>query len=526
MEAERLRDENLLKSANALEDFNRRATESYNRFALLEASAKKAFGGYGGFKKLLASDREWPQPDLSADENQLLEQLQQLEKKLENDLHRFRTRFPAFVFRFLPIWLWAVLLLGFAVAVPAFQHFGIKGLPMSYAGISAGAFVVVFIGYLIGGKQNSAPAREIAGNLAKSRWWLNACFEKAKTRAQQEQLRFRNETADAIHGMNQQWKHSVKEAIEMRGVRPIKIGEKAQRAFQKNEHIHEVRLQRLNNDFAMTRAHLRAEAEHAAKGLAEAHQSKMARLQSEFDSQWSAMESEWKQIVEPIYASIRAANEFAEKLFPPWEIPLWQNWDPPLEFKNAAKFGTLEVDMAKAAEAVPRDQRLALPGPENISIPLLLSYPLQGSILFEATKTGHEDAIAAINNIIFRLLSTNPPGKLSFTIFDPVGLGQNFAGAHAPGRLRGKPHQQPHLDADRADRGKARRAERAHGEGHPDVSPQRIRNHRRIQRAGRQHRREISFPRRRRFPGELQRDRRPSACATSPPAARAAGFTC
>lgn len=256
LEAERLRDENLLKSANALEDFNRRATESYNRFALLEASAKKAFGGYGGFKKLLASDREWPQPDLSADENQLLEQLQQLEKKLENDLHRFRTRFPAFVFRFLPIWLWAVLLLGFAVAVPAFQHFGIKGLPMSYAGISAGAFVVVFIGYLIGGKQNSAPAREIAGNLAKSRWWLNACFEKAKTRAQQEQLRFRNETADAIHGMNQQWKHSVKEAIEMRGVRPIKIGEKAQRAFQKNEHIHEVRLQRLNNDFAMTRAHL------------------------------------------------------------------------------------------------------------------------------------------------------------------------------------------------------------------------------------------------------------------------------
>ena len=32
-----------------------------------------------------------------------------------------------------------------------------------------------------------------------------------------------------------------------------------------------------------------------------------------------------------------------------------------------------------------------------------------------------------MNNIIFRLLSTTPPGKLSFTIFDPVGLGQNFA---------------------------------------------------------------------------------------------------
>ena len=140
------------------------------------------------------------------------------------------------------------------------------------------------------------------------------------------------------------------------------------------------------------------------------------------------MVAEWKGIVEPIYASIRAANEFSEKMFPPWEIPLWKDWDPPLEFKNAAKFGSLDVDMSKAAEAMPKDPRLALPGPANFSVPLLLTYPLQGSILFETPKVGHEEAIAAINNIIFRLLSTNPAGKLSFTIFDPVGLGQNFAG--------------------------------------------------------------------------------------------------
>src|SRR5579871_5037000 len=106
IEAERVRDENLIASANALEDFNRRATETANRFGELEVSAKSAFGGYGGFKKLLDPNREWPQPDLSGDENQLLGQLEQLEKKLEGDLGRFRTRFPAMIFRFPPIWLW------------------------------------------------------------------------------------------------------------------------------------------------------------------------------------------------------------------------------------------------------------------------------------------------------------------------------------------------------------------------------------------------------------------------------------
>jgi len=428
LEAERVRDEKLTAAATALEDFNRRAQETGERVAALEMSARKAFAGYGKFRKWLAPEREWPQPDLSGDENQLLDELHRLEKKTEEDISRFRGLFPAAIFRFLPIWIWGVLLLGFAAAVPVLPQLGIKNVPLLYAGISAGAFVLVLIAYFIGGQQGNALAKEIAGNLAKSRWLLSAGLEKAKTRNQQDQQRLRNETADAIAAMNQRWKHSVKEAIELRGTRPVKIDEKARRAFAKNEAARDVKLRDLQRDHGQRMARLRAEADAAAKELQDTHRAKIGRLETEFQSLWAAMEAEWKGIVEPIYNSVRAANEFAKQLFPPWEIPLWKDWDPPLEFKNAAKFGTLDVDMAKAAEAMPKDARLALPGPAKFSVPLLLSYPLQGSILFETPKTGHDEAIAAINNIIFRLLSTNPAGKLSFTIFDPVGLGQNFAG--------------------------------------------------------------------------------------------------
>jgi DNA segregation ATPase FtsK/SpoIIIE, S-DNA-T family len=428
LEAERVRDEKLAAAAAALEDFNQRTAEASERLAQLEAAAHKAFGGYGKSRKLLAADREWPQPDLSPDENHLLEELHRLEKKTEDDLGRFGTLFPAVIFRFLPIWLWAVLLLGFAAAVPVLPQLGVKNVPIFYAGISAGAFVLVLIAYLFAGQQGKALAHEIAGNLAKSRWLAGACLEKAKTRYQQDQHRLRNETADAIQAMNQRWKHSVKEAIELRGTRPVKIDDKARRAFQKNEEQQQAKLRRLDENHAQTLTRLRAEAEAEAKELFDTHQSKIARLETEFQALWSAQQAEWKAIVEPIYQSIRAANEFAAKLFPPWEIPLWKDWEPPLEFKNAARFGTLEVDMAKAAAAIPKDPRLALPGSATLSVPLLLTYPQQGSILFESSKTGHDEAVAAINNIIFRLLSTNPAGKLSFTIFDPVGLGQNFAG--------------------------------------------------------------------------------------------------
>jgi len=112
LEAERVRDENLVATAAAFEDINRRVGESQNRFAELEVSAHKAFSGYSGFRKLLGADREWPQPDLSPDENQLLAELNRLEKKIGDDISRFRGLFPAAIFRALPIWLWGIFIVG------------------------------------------------------------------------------------------------------------------------------------------------------------------------------------------------------------------------------------------------------------------------------------------------------------------------------------------------------------------------------------------------------------------------------
>ncbi len=124
---------------------------------------------------------------------------------------------------------------------------------------------------------------------------------------------------------------------------------------------------------------------------------------------------------------MREVNDAAEKLCPAWDAAHWKNWTPPLEFQNAVKFARLEAGVEKFVGALPKDPRLKWFGPATLSAPLALVCPAQGSILFESGKTGGDEAFGAINNIIFRLLATTPPGKLSFTIFDPVGLGQNFA---------------------------------------------------------------------------------------------------
>jgi hypothetical protein len=140
------------------------------------------------------------------------------------------------------------------------------------------------------------------------------------------------------------------------------------------------------------------------------------------------MAREWESILAPIYSSFEMHTRQARELFPPWlEVPL-ADWTPPDEFHGAAQFGALTVDLPTLTGTMPKDKRLVLPGPAQFTLPLALACPQEGSLVIETTDQGHDAAVGALNNTILRLLATNPPGRLAFTILDPVGLGQNFAG--------------------------------------------------------------------------------------------------
>jgi DNA segregation ATPase FtsK/SpoIIIE, S-DNA-T family len=63
----------------------------------------------------------------------------------------------------------------------------------------------------------------------------------------------------------------------------------------------------------------------------------------------------------------------------------------------------------------------------QFSIPAILSFLNGKCLLFQATAEAKKKAIEAIQSVMLRLLATIPPGKLRFTLIDPIGLGQNVA---------------------------------------------------------------------------------------------------
>jgi DNA segregation ATPase FtsK/SpoIIIE-like protein len=424
MDTERRRDTELANAAAKLENLQARLAENREVFDRLEKNARSAFRGYGKFRRLLSPNRQWHEQALPPNDDHLFDDLNRLESQTRDELDRFQTILLPKIFKFVPMWLLTILLLlAFGISVPLLHP------PYPAAGAALAILWAVFLViHQIGKHHGGRSANTIAGDLARARRWNDLAFAKAGLRYQQEQERIQEEFEEANRSLNQEWKQSVKAAVDSRGARAQKVDDKGFRALKANERIFGAKLGKAQSEHTSSVTQLRDAADAQARQSADTHAEKMARLTAEYETRWQTLQTEWENGIRPIHETIRAANATAEELFPDWQQPVWKQWALPEEFKNAAKFGRVEVDVEKLVGVAPKDKRLALPFPASFSIPLLLKYPGQGSIIFETGKIGGDEAVAAINNIIFRLLSVHPPGKLSFTIFDPVGLGQNFAG--------------------------------------------------------------------------------------------------
>ncbi|MFB3430149.1 MAG: FtsK/SpoIIIE domain-containing protein [Phycisphaerales bacterium] len=128
--------------------------------------------------------------------------------------------------------------------------------------------------------------------------------------------------------------------------------------------------------------------------------------------------------------------------FPDWSDSAWAAWSPPHRSLGAAKFGRVRLDLAELPGGLPDSDDLPLPRHARADLPALLEMPRHASLLLEypasddrkarrdteSLSEARAQAIQTLQAVMLRMLTSLPPAKCRFTIIDPVGLGQNFAG--------------------------------------------------------------------------------------------------
>ncbi len=385
--------------------------------AALERRARAYFAGSWRFLRLLRTEEKAESP--AGEPNRIYGELAGEISRTEAALAKFRTHPLPRMFSLLPLPVWWALI-GLAAFLLADSE--VLNPAVAIGGALAGSVIFTVL-HEIGKRRSREDAVTVANHLHAARRLAVACRTAAETTHTRDIARSEHEHSRAAAEIAQELARADTVSEDFRRASEKKLEVQVPRAAARNDAILQAGLDRIASEIQLRDELTRQGADAARIGIERTREEATATLAADANFRWQALEEDWRKQLVPLYRAIAEIETSASEIFPPWSEEFVGSWQPPVLFTPATFFARLEFSLKR--EDSPR---LALPGPAEISVPLALSYPDEGSLLIESNDSGAHDVTDTLNAIILRLLATTPPGKLSFTIIDPVGLGQNFAG--------------------------------------------------------------------------------------------------
>jgi hypothetical protein len=297
------------------------------------------------------------------------------------------------------------------------------------AGVSGVFRAVPLAGRMFKGdayRQSDAAVQAAAAGLAKAR----ACYRRCRELVQERCGRAREEAAAVMEacGREVQSEWAGIDAVESaeRARLERKVAGQTQRLGARVEEIFAQRTQRLHAKRLAAEQETETVAEPELAAVRAAASAELEAEETAAQAAWAAFEAEWESVMGPMGRRLAMLGEAPALRALPWTEVRPESWEPPVAFPAAASIGSVALDLAAVPGALP--QQLRLPGPSAVRIPLPLVFPARGCLVLESGETCAGVPMDIFSNVILRLLTVTPPGKLALTILDPVGLGQSFAG--------------------------------------------------------------------------------------------------
>jgi energy-coupling factor transporter ATP-binding protein EcfA2 len=161
------------------------------------------------------------------------------------------------------------------------------------------------------------------------------------------------------------------------------------------------------------------------KAVEDAVAERMAAATTARDSAWKAMAEAWNTTTAAVARTFTELRAEGAAAFPAWgdisARPLAER------VPAGVRFGDLTAELSAVTDAVPTDPRLAPPAELAGPVPAFLPFSERCSVLLRCRDEGRAAGVNALQAIMLRFLTGLPPGKVRFTIVDPIGLGDNFA---------------------------------------------------------------------------------------------------
>jgi hypothetical protein len=389
-----------------------------------------------GQRKVIASGKEVPSPGLS--DNCTLKDLRECVAQAEALFMRLKgARLP----RLGRVWIFAILFLVLA-AIP----FAVVLIPnpsarlterrnLNLLAIGVGAAVVVdgalfFWVSLLARVQLRRIYRPLCRAVADAQVMARHCHNAANERHEQQRALVAASKAKREASLGRLKDKQQRRLTDLTAHRDNiirQVEEKIPRLLAELKQRRDADVRQTEEKYRRLLAEIQQRYDTDSRRLEETHARQVQENQSRHQKDWQSLATGWHQGLAQRHTAIAEVNQESSRLFPAWSDPSWKDWSPTRTVPPAIRFGEYTVSLSEFPNGVPEDQRLRPQVPLHFSLPALLRFPQRCSVLFRAAQEGRTQAIKALQALMLRLLTSIPPGKVRFTIIDPVGLGENFA---------------------------------------------------------------------------------------------------
>jgi len=418
------------KADAGLATFQKAWDEAVDGTAFTSGALDAAFRGYGSLHRLLTHPVESTVPLPESSAQPLLQQALKLKEEIDAALARFRRApLPRLFSAISPWWLGGLALGAHAAAFFLLPTFTSTSLAWQNAVLSLGVTWVLLIAvHWVGGRLARLGAQLLARDITRARTWLEAAHHVAHGEHQQELKRQAAQAQTRSEELQRQYEATRAEAERRRSELKDRIEQRQARAFEANDRLLQNGVSSGQRALQLELAQLEEQANSRRTALETDPAAGSSGQSSAPSDVYAPIVRNWNEQVCDAYTTLANSATAVTREFPDWTDSSWDRWTPPQQFPAAAPLGYLEVDLAQTTGGLPVEPRFQLPASDRLRLPLLLTLPDQGSVVFESQEGGRDIALASLNNLVLRLLLAAPPGRVLFTILDPVGLGESFAG--------------------------------------------------------------------------------------------------
>lgn len=187
-------------------------------------------------------------------------------------------------------------------------------------------------------------------------------------------------------------------------------------------------LHRLDFETNSAAEKLRAESDASHSKLKEQHAAKSAAEQRDYNTTLEQLASAWTAELAQFKDFVEEVNRPFREMQASINSSSIENLKLPDKFPGNVPVAAMKLDLTEVLPRGDATGAFSLAGVGQIDLPILLSYPLRGSMLIRAGNDRRNDALQLTFITLLNLLRSFPPAKAKLTIIDPIGLGQSFAG--------------------------------------------------------------------------------------------------